>query len=378
MTNESDIMQYIFILGIIIIGVMSVLPVDKKIYMLIIVTFLSYFAYIFSPPVTFDLYRHFDSLEKLRMYGEDSLVYVTAPLSRYFFWSISYLGDNHMLPLVTCIMIYGISFYSLKIICDYYDISRLGKIIIFLYVAMFEYPMSFINIRFPISVSIFLLAFIIENLKQHKKIGLILYLVSLFFHPGIFLLLIIRFLAKFNYKKLSFVIMPFCFVMIIFQQEILSFLFSFFLRYFGNAVFIFGIQEMISGYTNEHAFKVAPVMLLPDVIRSLFLIVVLIMLPKIKVSTKKANDIINRFCLYALGFSYITLITGFSNGNFFARIAYVFPMLGVICLASGIAKNKYRNFNFTRNYFLITYLFVFALWSVFLLKTYHIILFPFI
>ncbi len=367
-------MQYIFMIGMIVSLFFSFFKINPKLYSAILISFYSYFAYIYDPPENFDLYRHFGNLELLRVYGEQSLVYVTAPLSRYYFWIISYLHNDHLLPFFTIICIYSISFYAIHKLCCRYGMSiTYENKIIFFYFAIFEYALAISNIRYPLAVMLVLIIYSTELQKKSLLLSF-LYIVPALLHPGTLGLIVIKFLA--GLKKIKFFLCIICLGGgMVFFEKISSVLLSYSLSFFGNAILVFSVQELFVNYTSKDAFLVAPVMLIPDIMKSLFLIFMI----AFSVRCKKDKDNLNKFSLIVLTFAYLSLITGVSNGNIFNRLSWVFPFLIATYLIRTISiLEKNGDYYRIKCFVLFIYSSCSILWSVLWLKIYYIDFFPYI
>ena len=368
-------MKYMYIFEMIFLMFFSLTNFNKKMYMGIVLISISFYAYIYDPPVTFDLYRHFLALDSIRLYGEYSLVYLTAPLSREYFFLIAKFNDNHLLPVVTSLLIYLISFFVINKACKKFGVVGNRELfVIFLFVALYEYPLMLSNIRYPLALALFSLFFYYDVFEQ-KKYFRMLYILLLFLHPGTAILIGLRILSCLKRRYIFLILMVGTIAAYLIGDNLLIIVLNIIAPVLNNDVFVTGMHDMFLNYTSEDAFRVAPVMLVPEILRSIFLLAVIVSVKCFcKENFIKYNDFFV-FCSLGIFVAYITLLTGISNGNIFSRIGVYYPIMSVFSFI--VLTGKLGNSNlFNIKIITLSYIFLFflVLWG----KIYEIDFFPFL
>ena len=202
----------------------------KKIYWCIIVVAiicLAIVSYYIDPPFEWDLYRHFQLLNKMKNGGINfalnSSNYKELFVVNYFYYFISLTGNNHLLPFITvliCCFIFLKIYYNFVYNND--KISLFVKLILFiLFFALFDIVITISSIRTNLSIIFCALGAYLEcTNKKNKVVSFIVYGLSLFIHPVSVVFIITRFLIIFKSEKLFFVF--------IFISFVLGFLFTYF------------------------------------------------------------------------------------------------------------------------------------------------------
>lgn len=230
--------------------------INAKKYIFFIVITLSILAYNFDPIYVYgfgdnyytDLIRIFNEIESVRQLNDEYL-YESAPLSKIYISLFAILNDNNLLPFFTCIFVYSIGLYSIYKIGKKSKCSnRLILCSIFMSVSLYNYLMVITNIRYLLALTIFFVILYLD-LVCKKRIYCIGYIIDILFHPGIIILLIIRFLTLKNIKNS---------VMILFMMYIC---FNFFLDDIFNIlinisnVFFSGLQSKMLIYRDIGNFE---------------------------------------------------------------------------------------------------------------------------
>lgn len=180
-----------------------------------IVISLSVISYFYVPTESADLYRHFETIE---FYGEMGLSWVLEnechlnPLTSLLLYLFSYLHDPHLYTSFVVIVTYGFTMLLLYRISKYYSLNK--RIITLLYtflICNWNYLLVASNCRIFMLYAIVAFFFYMEFIedKMHKT-ALVIYIAAIFFHYGILLVLIPRFLL-YLYKpknKILYAIIP--------------------------------------------------------------------------------------------------------------------------------------------------------------------------
>lgn len=183
---------------------------QKSYLFFLIIALLSFsvIAFNIEPPFEWDLYKHYQVLEKIRTGGVSYLTnyspYKELYVINYFYYLISLTNYNGLLPFFT-VLICGIIFIIIykNLVFNNKNLSNFVKIfIILIYLALFNIVLAVSGIRTNLSVSICALGFFLEYLnKRNFIVSLLLYIISLFIHPVSVIFIISRLLVMLNGDK---------------------------------------------------------------------------------------------------------------------------------------------------------------------------------
>lgn len=184
----------------------------KILYCVILAMVFGIAGYCFKDPSTNpDLVRYIQILQQYRgkgLFDSFNLVYSNLFAVDIYFYIVSKLGDDQMLPALSCFIYYFIVFYLLQDYKSRVDIKNIDYLIYSTFVMCATIFCSIVNgIRWPISFAIFILAVYRELVQGRKKIWTwFLYVISILFHFSAIVLLIIRFLLFVKNKKIVLVV----------------------------------------------------------------------------------------------------------------------------------------------------------------------------
>ena len=154
-------------------------------------------AYHVDPPEGWDLYRHFEMVDRIRIGGtnylfSDQSLYGKQIGSALLYYLVSLQPNDHILPLVTVVIEYTIIAY---IITDYITTNELTSRTVFVCIAVSlalgDLTWTISMIRYPLACSFCALGMYLEAVKNKKR-GFIFYLVGISIHPGVLGIIIVR------------------------------------------------------------------------------------------------------------------------------------------------------------------------------------------
>ena len=202
---------YIISLFIIILSRKSHLAIAYR----FIVISLSVISYFYVPTESADLYRHFESIE---FYGEMGLSWVLEnechlnPLSSLLFYLFSILGTPQLFTSFAVLVTYGFTMMLLYRVSKYYSLNKgiITLLSLFL-LCNWNYLLVASNCRIFMLYAIIAFFFYIEFIEDRlHKTAFFVYIAAIFYHYGILLVLIPRFIL-YLYKpknKILYLIIP--------------------------------------------------------------------------------------------------------------------------------------------------------------------------
>lgn len=199
---------------LIIVGILK----DKKhygIYAFLLATLFAIIAYNFEPNNSQDLYRYYYLMREY--YGPMNIgeyISVMFQNNKILFellcYIISQTANLRLLPFICTLIGYFIAFY---IIMDFARIKEISSsktlLVIFAFICIY-YHINFISgLAQFLAINIAVLAFYLEYIKNKKGIIYkMLYIIPIFIHISLLILIIVRILLNFNYNKVRKVIIP--------------------------------------------------------------------------------------------------------------------------------------------------------------------------
>lgn len=162
----------------------STLKRNPKLYLLILLISLATLAYFFNPVKAFeqngnytDLYRFFNDMNLFKQLGWNGNTYLfesnydSYPLTKLLVYGVSRFDNNHLLPVITVLICYGLTFYVVyrwgkDLSIEYRYIAHVALIFIFLN----NYKVCITNIRYPIGLALLLFTIYYDFLKDAKKV----------------------------------------------------------------------------------------------------------------------------------------------------------------------------------------------------------------
>ena len=325
------IVYFSFVFSHVCAFVSSLIRVPWIIQIAIIMSAYSLVAFCFDPVLQqmnyggegVDLYRHFTTLDLLRI-GSAGDVYMEAPLSALYMCGIAYAFDNnHMLPLISVWMFYGLYFYYIYSYCQHLQTNEyVRNKITFLSVCFMVFFGVMNNIRYPLAVAMYALVLYKEMIKD--EVSKLWYIIPVLMHPGMSFTVIIRLFAQCRLR--------YCIVMVVFLVVC-----------FGNAYDAF-VERIISACAatpdlqkmlfyaffklNSYSSGDGYVMPLLFRITSLYIFAFFIMLCMIAVNYKTRlmqNKVFARMVVITILLVVLGWVMDYMNGNFVDRIIGVFP-----------------------------------------------------
>ncbi len=217
---------------------------------------LSLFAFAFGlisfhiePPDGWDLYRHFEELDRIRLgglyylFGEGSL-YGKQIGSALLYYIVSLQPNNHLLPFLTIVIEYTIYAY---IITDYVATNKKTIKTVFaciaIHFALTDITWTISSLRQPLACSLCALGMYVELVKK-KKFGFLFYFLGASVHPGMLGFIAVRFIFMIRgvRKVLPFILVIWgAFARIV--GTLLETSTSYWLRYIGSMLLVY-ISEL--------------------------------------------------------------------------------------------------------------------------------------
>lgn len=165
-------------------------------------------GYCFKDPSTNpDIVRYIQILQQYRgrnLFDSFNLAYSNLFAVDIYFHVVSELGDDQMLPAISCFIYYFVAFYIMQDYKSRVTIKNIDYIIFTTFVTCATIFCSIVNgIRWPLSFVLFILAVYREIVQGKKNFWTwVLYAISIFFHFSAIVLLIIRLLLFVKNKKI--------------------------------------------------------------------------------------------------------------------------------------------------------------------------------
>lgn len=175
------------------------------------VVILTIFAYFYEPYETADLFRIRRYVEAFSDYNFQQFLNInptdsTTPVAYLLYWVIGRIGNVSLLPAVTALITYSLTFYILYKSSVIYSLKGPGLAIILLFVmSTGNYMMVISNIRTMLAISLLAFCFFRESVMRVFKLWhLLLYISAALIHNLAFILILIRcvaFIFSTNIKK---------------------------------------------------------------------------------------------------------------------------------------------------------------------------------
>lgn len=160
---------------------------------------------IITPPISWDLYRHYDLIDKMKAGGMDYIlnesIYSHLPVTNMLYAFVSYIGLPQALPCITAIICYSVLAYIIADCGKRYNVdSRVVGCVLLFNLAFCPFLHMISGIRNVLAYSVAALGFY-KDFAQHKRItGFALYVATIFIHPSATLVVGLRFIYPF-FKK---------------------------------------------------------------------------------------------------------------------------------------------------------------------------------
>lgn len=216
----------------------------------LIVIGLSVVSFFYTPLETSDLYRHH---ENIVLYGEMGFDWVLEnrlninPLSHLLYYVFSFLGEPRLYASFSIFITYGFIFLLLHRLSAFYGLSKKSIFLLSAFLLLnWNYLMVVSNCRIFMLYSIIAYFYYMEfyENKCHKS-ALIVYIASVFFHYGILLVVIPRFLL-YLYRPTNRKVYLYMFLFIL--------LYLFVGRHMLLSILVESVAEKIERYENYSTF----------------------------------------------------------------------------------------------------------------------------
>lgn len=244
-----------YYLSFVFLSVLLVSQVSKKrlgLAFFIIVSIISALSFFVDPNETWDLFRHYQSIE---LYGDMGLDWIIAnrlddnPLTSLYLYCFSYLSDPRFFVFCTIFITYGFTFKLLFEITKDYNLGRKSIAWITLYLlSNWNYLLVVSNCRIFMLYAIIAYLFYMELVKdKYHVLSLVVYIAACFFHYGIVIVLIAR-LVLYTHKFIKSDIALIIISIILFSS------YSYILPLLGSNTLINTIEEKIIAYQEYKVF----------------------------------------------------------------------------------------------------------------------------
>lgn len=192
---------------------------------------------------TIRIYKELDSFRISEW--SDIVIYNEAPLSKLYLYLISMLNMNQILPIINCLLVYGLILYSVNRLGNKLLISNRLKSIALLYIVMFSnYINIYSNIRQPLALALCFLVVILDFYEHKNKIFCFLgYFIASMIHPSLLIIFVLRILILFSLKK----VLPVLIVLSILIFNYMENIIALFMAYDND--FIVGLAMKQEAYT---------------------------------------------------------------------------------------------------------------------------------
>ena len=291
---------------------------------------LSICVFYIEPPYEWDLYRHYEILDNMRIGGMNYYLnlstYKDLYVINFIYYLISLTKHNGLLPFFA-LLFEGIIF----LIIYYNEIHKNNKIsfffkmiIILLFFALFNIVLAISGVRNNLAISIAGLALYLENKnKKNMYISLLLYIAAIFVHPISSLVLVIRIMLLFKVEKLFFV-----FIFIAFSLDFILKILS----TMNGAIFQY-IYNLVNFYQGSYV-EYSTIITVINLIYVIFLFIVLLKLYFVD----KDRSLICKF-----SFIYVSMCLGLVfNLIFFYRAIMFTSFLSIFIIKKFILNAKKR------------------------------------
>lgn len=341
-----------------------------KLYFMWMMIIFSIIAFIYDPFLqsriyggngSVDLCRHFDKLDMIRL-GVDDNLYTEAPFSALYLKTIAYIFDNNsFLPVISVWIYYGIYFFAGNKFLSYMKADKSTKLFALgmcILCGVFFWNMN--NIRYPIAVIMFFLVMYYDIIKKLLYTP-ILYILPVLMHPGVLILICVRFMAKW---KLKYSIIIFCLlagVITSYYEQILTQIIYLLIGLPDIQTLFIAVSLKSTTYATENVYDVPLLYKLLDAYITLVMFIVYVMAN----SYNRNNSYLNVFYrMVGITILLATLgnITNFMDGNFVSRLLGITPAFMTLMtgdILSACKKQQKQNIKVILFCITLPYIFVY-------------------
>ncbi|SCI76585.1 Uncharacterised protein [uncultured Clostridium sp.] len=192
-------MYVLLILYLLLINISIITP--KKYIKILIIIFsivIGIISFLFVPVEDMDLFRHYQRLEILRNINLSELnnthIYDSLPVIKYYLFFISKLKYNGFLPAITIFIIYFLMGLIIHKFSKSNNLSKKAEVFLYLFfILTHNYLTSISGIRNFMAFSIFFYVLYMDLVEGKKKlICFSIYIILCFIHTSVIILIVIR------------------------------------------------------------------------------------------------------------------------------------------------------------------------------------------
>lgn len=318
-----------------------------RIYLLISVFMFSALAYFVIPTANMDLYRYLNLMDLSNHMGFSWTMRhnsSTNPLAIVFFYGMSLLKNNNLLPSVTVFIVYSCSFIILYRVSKRFDLTYGQMNILFLFLVLnlnYCYIIDVIRIYIAYAImALFLYIDLIE--KKYRPICFAVYIAMCYFHFAVVVILLLRIVLLLVKRDRGIIVL-----LTVVLIPIALFAGYSIAKYFtGENLLISVISDKIEGYITYETFgvwqfAVSLVRLATMLLISLVCIYMCHILLRRSDNTHELRNtnrsfVFSVFCIYNI----ITVFTFITNYQYVLRTPYFIQIIASVPLAFILSKSS--------------------------------------
>lgn len=159
-------------------------------------------AFFYTPYVTGDLYRIYETMEwyqtmELEHFVENYVVTASAPASRMLYWLVSQTGIYNLVPVISCLLSYGVMFNIIGKVEKRFSISRVNVALTLFFVMSLSIYISVVGgIRMMTAISLIIYCFFNESVEgKFKWYHILIYITAILTHNMALIIVCIRVLV---------------------------------------------------------------------------------------------------------------------------------------------------------------------------------------
>lgn len=322
-----------YFLFFVIIAVLCILKAPEtrlKFVFSLVVLALSALSFFVAPSESWDLFRHYETIE---LYGDQGLDWVIAfrldqnPLTALYLYSFSFLSDTRFFAFVTILITYGFTFLLLYEAKKDYNLNRNSVAWLSFYLlSNWNYLLVTSNCRIFMLYAIVAYFFYMELVRdRHHVIAPIVYVASCFFHYGIVIVLVARFVLYLqSFVKNS--------VMLTFILFLFIATYSYLLPMLSSYSLVETIESKIESY---QAYNVFGTLQYASSLANIILVAFIFALTKMK-------DIVNTKFTTVSIFTLLIIATQITNYQIIIRETCIVSSFAIVPLIAIICEKKHQ------------------------------------
>lgn len=206
-----------FVISLSLIAISNIWNIHK--IFIFIVVGIGVLSFFYAPSEDADLYRHYESIE---FYGEMGLDWVLKnrcdlnPLSSLLLYVFSFFNDPRFFASFSTIITYGFTFMLLYRVSIFYSLSKNTIFILSAFLLLnWNFLLVVSNCRIFMLYAIIAYFFYMEYIEgRFHKTAFVVYILSIFFHYGILLIVVPR-IFMYLYKPTSKMVYFWIFILIL-------------------------------------------------------------------------------------------------------------------------------------------------------------------